>query len=113
MEFRRVLFRSYDPLGHPPPQTRHDADKRSYQAASDRKPEMAEGILDSLPSACRQAPFRQFTGYGAATDGEINDFRNGEKTDQDRDQVKPAPEVKLGEGKALHSRLRVLADQRD
>ena len=71
-------------------------------AATDNQPPVAEGILNPFHDAAQFAHL--FPGNAGTLNGQINDLRDGKKTDGDGNQADTIPEKHLAEGKALYTR---------
>ena len=81
-----------DPLGDAPSNARDDPDVCADQAAADGQPDMAERVEDALPHLTETSHGR-IRRDGRPPHGEIDDFRDREETDEDRNQIQAIPQV--------------------
>src|SRR5947199_271448 len=81
-----------DPLGDAPSNARDDPDVCADQAAADGQPDMAERVEDALPHLTEKSHGR-IRRDGRHPHGEIDDFRDREETDEDRNQIQAIPQV--------------------
>ena len=96
---RRMAVRH--PLRDRAAQPGHDADEGADEAAADRQPEMAKGVLDAFPRALGDLAWRRVAGDRVAAHKQVDDLRNGEDADQHRDEIQPLPEIERVEGRPM------------
>src|SRR4030042_3729228 len=72
-----------------------------------------ERVLDSLSNAFPEFTKLDVACNGRPSNGKVNNLRDGEEPDQDRDNRQTVPQVELSEGETENSRLSVLAHQGD
>src|SRR6185369_14989558 len=114
LRIRRALNRMCirHPLRHTTAGPRHDADENTDDGATKNKPKMAEGIFDAFHDAAAQIFRRSVARNGSAANRQIDDFRNGEDTDENGDKIEPVPEIHHAEVEPKRAGLPFLADGR-